>query len=172
MYRLTARDEGLHLLAPGSDPRFLGHVPCPRLTPETKVSAVWLAMRNRELCPPQLLARALGHFGLALMVHVSHAARFPPAACVKPVVDGALAAWHAHDGTDADEVGRRLAAQLDVSDVGRLNVLLHDVRRAVVGRRRLLWRWGRAGTSIRWNRADDVCVAAELLVDEASGREW
>ena len=34
-----------------------------------------------------------------------------PASCVKPLFDGTLAAWHAHDASNGAEVAQRIAAQ-------------------------------------------------------------
>jgi hypothetical protein len=37
-----------------------------------------------------------------------------------------------------------------------------DPESAVLGRQRLLWRWR---NGVQWNPADDLCVAAEVVID-------
>lgn len=74
-------------------------------------------MRGREPRPSRAVAKRPAVFGLSLVVHVPATAReFRPASCGKPLFDGTLAAWHAHDDSNGAEVARRVAAQTAQAD--------------------------------------------------------
>jgi hypothetical protein len=83
---------------------------------------------------------------------------------IKPVFDGVIAAFHQHDGTNDEELSKRLASKLG-KDWAEILRHLHDSTIAVLGTRRLLWL---RGEGVQWNPGDDGCVAGELLLDESS----
>ena len=81
------------------------------------------------------------------------------AAITKPLVDGVIAAFHAHDDpASLDLVASRVAAELGAS-VDEIRALLLEDRTAILGARRLLWPW-RDG--VQWNPADDRCLAFRI----------
>lgn len=86
-----------------------------------------------------------------------------PLSLVKPLVDGILAASHAHDGSMLHEVTSQLARALSIPAQDIAELLL-DTSDAALGVRRLLWPW-REG--VQWNPADDRCVACELVIEHA-----
>ncbi|MBE0513136.1 hypothetical protein IBX38_08815 [Candidatus Bathyarchaeota archaeon] len=98
-------------------------------------------------------------FGLSMTIYAPSGSVSNLVALLKPLLDGAVAAFHQHDGTMQAEVASRLARVLGVRTQ---DVVAHlsDNTNAVLGRRRLLWPWR---NSIQWNPADDCCVAGELL---------
>lgn len=77
---------------------------------------------------------------------------------VKAVVDGFVAALHAHDGTLLDVVAERLGARLGVRK-DRVAPLLMDNPAGVLGVRRLLWPFR---NYVQWNPADDAIVRLQL----------
>jgi len=85
-------------------------------------------------------------------------------ALAKPLLDGAVAAFHKHDGTKQTEVASRLAHILGMRTQDVVAYLSDDTN-AVLGRRKLLWPWRDV---IQWNPADDYCVAGELLFAEST----
>ncbi len=84
---------------------------------------------------------------------------------VKALLDGVVAAGHAHDRDDLVEMAAHLALKLRVSPQGPL-AWLSDRAGAVLGSRRLLH--ARAG-GVQWNPADDHVVAF-TVTREVAGR--
>jgi hypothetical protein len=121
-------------------------------------SRVWYAMRRAgaALTPT---AGPPSRFGLELVLEAPDDVPVNLAVIAKPLLDGIVAAFHAHDDTAAlDEVGGRIAAQLDVS-VDEVRALLGEDQMAILGTRRLVWPW-RDG--VQWNPADHLCVAFRI----------
>ena len=77
---------------------------------------------------------------------------------LKRLVDGAIAAFHAHDGTELQVCTSRLAKSLD-QDESLVSSGLMESGQACLGVRRLLWP---RKDGVQWNPADDQCVAAEV----------
>jgi hypothetical protein len=89
---------------------------------------------------------------------------------VKSVVDGAICAFQAHaDASKLDAVAGRIA-QTVPARTAEIEALLLDQRRAVLGTVRELVGSYRAG--VKWDPADDMCVAGELLADEPVDARW
>ena len=130
------------------------------------VAEIWLAVRHGEITVTSS-ASAPRPFGVSATLKVP-GTRIPNAAgLTKSLLDGLLCAFHVHDGSMLEEVTRRIAERLGIAE--------HDVARhlmereqAVLGRRRLVTPWGR---SVQWNPADDLCVAAEVLVGRINESE-
>jgi hypothetical protein len=93
--------------------------------------------------------------------HVPPESACSAAAVVKPLVDGVVAALHRHDGSDLEELAARLA-RLHGIDPARSRARLMDPEGAVLGERRLLWRWK---DGVQWNPGDDACVLGEVWID-------
>jgi hypothetical protein len=118
-------------------------------------SRVWYALRRAGA---HLSSRAgiPSRFGLDLVLEAPADGRVNLAVIAKPLLDGVVAAFHAHDDTATlDVVGGRIAAQLDAS-VDEICGLLSADQAAILGTRRLVWPW-RDG--VQWNPADDLCLA-------------
>lgn len=103
-------------------------------------------------------------FGLSMTICAPSGSLSSLVALLKPLLDGAVAAFHQHDGTMQAEVTSRLARVLGVRTQDVV-AYLSDNTTAVLGRRRLLWPWR---NSIQWNPADDCCVAGELLFTDST----
>lgn len=136
-----------------------------RLDALSKPDSVWLAIR--EAAPLDARPHA-GRYSLELALEVGPTDGVRPADIVKPLIDGAVAGLHAHDGRDADVVASTLAGRLGLP-LDRVSALLADERRAWLGTRRLLYP---RADGIQWNPGDDACVSASLQVHRRSGTDW
>ncbi len=87
-------------------------------------------------------------------------------AMTKSVVDGAIAALHAHDGSQLAMVAARLANRVQ-STPALIAARLTDPSRAVLGVRRLLWPFR---DFVQWNPADDRIT--HLRLSAHTGEDW
>jgi hypothetical protein len=89
---------------------------------------------------------------------------------VKGVFDGVVCAFQAHTDTAVlPEVVARLAKAL-LADRVEIEERLIDQRRAVLGPvQRLVYPYG---ADVKWDPADHLCVAGELLSAEPVGPRW
>jgi hypothetical protein len=89
---------------------------------------------------------------------------------VKEIFDGVICAFQAHtDTTVLPQVAARLATTLP-ADPEEIAKHLLDQRRAVLGPvPRLVYPYG---TGVKWDPADNWCVAGELLRAESVDRRW
>jgi hypothetical protein len=121
-------------------------------------SRVWYAVRRGGAEVSQI-AVVPSVFGLDLVLEVPAGASVNLASIAKPLVDGVVAALHAHDHpASIDLVAGRIAAQLG-APVDEVRSLLGQNGPAILGARRLLWPW-RDG--VQWNPADDLCAAFRI----------
>ena len=121
-------------------------------------SRVWYAVRRGGAEVSQM-AVVPSVFGFDLVLEVPAGASVNLASIAKPLVDGVVAALHAHDHpASIDLVAGRIAAQLG-APVDEVRSLLGQNGPAILGARRLLWPW-RDG--VQWNPADDLCGAFRI----------
>lgn len=130
------------------------------LGPSTSATSIWYWMKRGLGEAGGAVEQEPSRFGLRVAIHAPSGCVLNPAALIKPLFDGIIAAFHSHDGSMLEQVSDRLARKLDVDARKVAGHLLSDSV-AVLGRRRLVWPWGK---SVQWNPADDRCVAAELVV--------
>ena len=126
-------------------------------------SSVWLTMKRGQAEVEKSTSDDVTALMIRATVGVPPGVRTNAAGLIKPLFDGILASFHAHDGSEVAKVSARLSEALD-ADSGEIEELLLDRDREVLGLRRLLWPWG---DTVQWNPADDRIVAAELLVAAA-----
>jgi hypothetical protein len=143
-------------------------VALPRLTEATKPAAVWRPVRRALLHLPRAASdrRFLQPFALRLRLQ----APWPqpqPVRIIKPLLDGTIAAFQRHDGSQLDEIAQRLTAQLSTS-TAEIASLLVDPRVAPLGAGRLVVL---RGAGVQWQPADDRCVACELVVERGNTDE-
>ena len=130
------------------------------LGPSTSATSIWYWMKRGLGETGGVIVREPSRFGLSVTLHAPSGWVLNPAALIKPLFDGIIAAFHSHDGSMLEQVSDRVARKLDVDASEVAGHLLSDSV-AVLGSRRLVWPWGK---SVQWNPADDRCVAAELVV--------
>ncbi|MET3808618.1 hypothetical protein ABIB25_005648 [Nakamurella sp. UYEF19] len=127
-----------------------------------KVAPVWAAIR-RHADAPNRSAPTLGHFGVRIRVQAPLAAHHQNfAERVKVLLDAVISAAHSHNGAQLDDVVGRLV-DAGVGSPDEMRGYLLDDRWAVLGKRPLLHPHG---AGVQWNPADDLCVFAEVLLDE------
>ena len=136
------------------------------LGPSTSATSIWYWMKRGMSGTTAAIEGEPSRFGLSVTLHASSGWVLNPAALIKPLFDGIIAAFHSHDGSMLEQVSDRLARKLDVDASEVAGHLLSDSV-AVLGSRRLVWPWGK---SVQWNPADDRCVAAELLLYTGKNR--
>lgn len=129
--------------------------------------SVWYAMKAGRGAR-QLPGELSGLIGLSLTVSVPSIRPVRPVTIVKAVLDGVVAAFHAHDGSDLENVAAAVAAKIGRSDIP-VGELLQDDANALLGRRRLVWLFRGAG--VQMNPAHDQITFAELRVrDSVDGK--
>ena len=131
----------------------------------TKPAIVWHASRTGKV-------EALAEPGLpesyGMRVWLSPPSTDPPnpAAVIKPLIDGLVSALHYHDEPSSlAEISERIARQVGIA-ADTAGAALTDRTDAVLGPRRLAWRWGEDG--VQWNPADDRCVVGDVILASAS----
>lgn len=135
----------------------------------TQLAWVWLALARGDV---EVFDKAGPDTPFAVKVRVRPPHGRPPVwgGLVKGIFDGVICAFHAHTDTAAlPEVVARLAAVLP-ADSAELEEHLRDGRRAVLGARDRLVAPYRAG--VKWDPADHLCVAGELLGAQPVGPRW
>lgn len=142
-----------------------GPTPIPALASLTSMAAIWHAVRSGPVGGSRA-GSASYPFGLT--VDISAPRELHLALVMKPLIDGVVAAFHAHDGSDGAELAKRVADPLFL-DQHEVRTLLDGSERAVLGRRRLLWR---RGAGVQWNPGDDLLQAALLRATTHIGTGW
>jgi hypothetical protein len=110
-------------------------------------------------------------FGVFLTLRVPPGGRGTPGAVlVKSLIDGVVAAFQAHgDLLTVRQVAERLGRAIGEEPAHVAEMPL-DQRQAALGVVDQLVR-ARAG-GVQWNPGDHMCVAGQVLRDEARGRDW
>jgi WD domain, G-beta repeat len=139
---------------------------------DKKVAQVWLALaRERAQGDVADPARAPETpFAVRVKVRPPHGLQPVLGNLVKGVIDGVVCAFQAHTDTAVlPQVVARLATVLPADPV-EIEELLLDQRRAVLGVvPRLLYPYR---TGVKWDPADHLCVAGELLAAEPEDGRW
>lgn len=149
LYRYDTTDRGWDHWTPG---RLLARWEDVALPAHLTASTVWAAIRTSptvSLHPPA----AAGE--LALSVDVGIPAPSLSIETMKKIIDGVVAAFHAHEGNADQDLVERLAVSLKSTGEAAGRLLAMD-NWDLLGRRKLIHCWG---TSLQWNPADDRLVA-------------
>lgn len=164
-YETVAKETGfMHWVPAETLVRWNAQIPKWSLTSSLKASEIWYRMKRGSIEVVKKPHKVPAQFGVGMTIHAPRYIVRNLAALLKPLLDGAVAAFHQHDGTMQREVADRLAHALEVPYAEVVHYL-NESTYAVLGRRRLLWPWG---DSIQWNPADECCVAGELLESPAN----
>jgi len=140
----------------------------PVLGADSKPSGVWRAIHDAADSDIRIGQAIVGDFGVDLVLHVPAAAGVSVLSVVKPLVDGLVAAFHTHDGSDLEELERRLSGALG-EQASRVRARLLSSDRAVLGPRRLLWK---RADNVQWNPGDDRCRVARIRPLRDAGSSW
>jgi hypothetical protein len=104
------------------------------------------------------------YFGLRLAVNLPFNTSKNIVSLVKPLFDGVIAAFHSHDGTNQQEISRRISSVIN-QPVDIVSSYLSDNENAVLGARTLLYLRSKG---IQWNPADHLCVLGELSFEKTT----
>lgn len=137
---------------------------------DKQAAQVWLALARgqvevfRPACAPET------PFAVRVQVRPPHGRQPVWGALVKGIFDGVICALQAHTDTAVlPEVVARLATIL-LAEPAEIEEHLLDQRRAVLGSVHQLVYPYRAG--VKWDPADHLCVAGELVAAEPDGPRW
>jgi hypothetical protein len=143
-------------------------VPVPRVTTASKPSSIWYTLKS--ILNDTGVGRTNRVFGVEVsLVIPGQDSLSSAAAIVKPLLDGVIAALHAHDGRDLQGVGGRIAQQLSIDPEEVVSLLMRDAG-AVLGVRTVVRPYRNA---VQWYPDDESCVAALLTIDRSvNATEW
>jgi hypothetical protein len=138
---------------------------------DKKLAQVWLALaRSRDeglepACPPGT------PFAVKVKIRPPHRLQRVWGGLLKGIFDGVVCAFQAHTDTQVlPVVVERLAKVLPRAEPAEIEQLLLDQRRAALGVVPRLVAPYRKG--VKWNPADHLCLAGELLVADALDERW
>lgn len=144
----------------------LGRFPSAR-----RLEQVWLAIHEAEAQTADRLAAPTTPFAVFLTLSHPHAkAVGANPELVKALMDGTVAAFQAHGN---QKTVAELAARLAVATgrpAGPIAETLLSDKRAVLGTTDMLVR--PRGTGVQWNPADHLCMAGQVLCQQALGGTW
>ncbi len=140
----------------------------PRLSSGTKCALLWYAFRSQPIEILHMPGETPKQYGVRVDVMVPATETINIAGFMKPLLDGLIASFHAHNGQDLVLVSQRIS-----QDIGQRPQMLADILcrrdRALLGTRRLVWPYR---SNVQWNPGDDLCLAAELRVKRQQGSQW
>ena len=128
------------------------------------VSALWLAIRSAL---PRVARRASLNARVGLRLEIAGSRTGPnPVYALKPLVDAAISSFHGHsDAAAAGECARRIGTRHGI-DPNRIENQMTDGSLDVLGARRVVAPYR---TGVKWDPADESCVAVELRRRDAPG---
>jgi hypothetical protein len=80
---------------------------------------------------------------------------------MRTLIDGIIATFHAHEGSNGEELERRLAVAVGGERALSAGRLLTDDGWNLLGRRKLVYPWG---GGVKWNPADERLVAVRYEI--------
>ena len=137
---------------------------------EKKLAQVCLALARAEVNVADEVRAVDVPFAVRVTIRPPHGPRPVLGALLKSVFDGVICAFEAHtDRSTLEEPAARIAATVK-ADQAEIEALLLDPSHAVLGSKPQLVRTYGAG--VKWDPADNLCVAGELLADEPVDSRW
>lgn len=127
------------------------------LTSTTKPATVWLAASQELSVATPGSPREAPLF--VLDITLTTPSPLSITTVLKPLLDGLISAFHAHDSSDGHVLVQRIAQATAAAP--RTVAQLLGLAAPPLGRRRLAWPW-RDG--VQWNPADDRCVACRITL--------
>jgi hypothetical protein len=140
----------------------------PRLTGKITVGNIWFHIQSATLELLLMPKQSLKQYGLTIIIKVPDSTRVQLANVVKPIIDGLVSSFHAYQGTEVDQISQCLGDELR-QDPEVISHMLLQQNRAILGVRQMVQPYR---NHIKWNPADDQCLAAELLVQPHPVKDW
>jgi hypothetical protein len=170
-YRLISSDSKLsHWRRVRRLARFTG-ADLDRFPSVKRLEQVWLAIHHATAETASQPAVPATPFAVFLTLSYPHAKTVgADPELVKALIDGTVAAFQAHgDHAAITEIAARMAL-VTGQPAGLIAQALLDDKRAVLGMTDRLVHL--RGTGVQWNPADHLCVAGQVLCQEAPGDTW
>lgn len=136
------------------------------LRADTKPATIWQQLKNGYLKSLQPSGQYL-KLGIKLKLSVPDRASFKLFAVLKPLIDGTVAAFHSHDGSEIQEASERLSVVIKVKQ-SVIQGLLMDKNHAVLGQTRLVYPYR---NGVMWNPADERLVHTDIEIVESIGTD-
>lgn len=134
----------------------------------TKPAFVWYAFKSQPVTILHKPVTPLAQFGLRITVKIPVGKYANIAGFMKPLIDGLIANFHAHNGEGVSLISQRISNDLKRNSTDIAELLCRRDR-AILGIRRLLWPY-REG--VQWNPADELCLATDLRVQTHNRSSW
>jgi len=116
-------------------------------------------MKQATIKSKNTTEHAVPRLGIRIQIQTPRATEQKLRGSSKKLLDRIMTSFYQHSGIEMSEVTRRLSYDLNF-DEQDISKYLYDSTLSVLGRRRLLWPWGK---TVQWNPGDDSCVAGKLL---------
>lgn len=170
-YALAPRSDGFAHWESGSTLASFDWVDLGTFAGEKKLAQVWLALARAKVQVMEQIREPETPFAVRVRVRPPHVQQpLVLGNLVKGIVDGVICAFQAHiDASVLPEVVARLAKSLP-ADGEEIRQHLLDQRRAVLGAVPRLVSPYQSG--VKWDPADHMCVAGELLSAKPAGASW
>lgn len=139
----------------------------PRLTSATKVHWIWYWMKKGQIEVKSQL-NDFERLGLSLNIAIPKGISISMISVIKPLLDGIIASFQAHNNTDSSEVVYRLSGTMDVS-IDELDRFLNMKSQAVLGSIGLVQPYR---NFVKWNPADDRLVYIDIKIEDSIDHKW
>lgn len=140
----------------------------PRLMGKVTAGNIWFHIRSGQFKLFQMPGKALKQFGLSITIKVPDTTGVHLANAIKPIIDGIVSSFHAYQGSEVQQVSQRLGNELGQNPEVIAQMLVQQSR-AILGVRQVVRPYR---NHIKWDPADDLCLAAELFSQPHSAKDW
>ena len=131
-----------------------------KITTDTKPAEYWKALKEDQISVLDEVSD--GFFGIDIEIKIQEKSGFNLVSVIKPLLDGIIASFHAHQGENLELVSKRLAKSVDVDRQYIENLLLNKSQ-AVLGMRNLIHPYQ---NNIKWNPADERCMVINIICNK------
>jgi hypothetical protein len=137
--------------------------------PASQLMNIWYSIKSNSLKTLYIPERIPKQFGLTITIKIPTTDKGNVSSLTKPIIDGVVSAFHAYKGNDVEVLSQRLADKLNKKTDTIADLLLRKDR-AIFGERQVVRPHGSDG--VKWDPADDLCLAAEIFAQPYSGKDW
>ncbi len=137
--------------------------------PANQLMNTWYSIKSNSLKMLHIPERIPKQFGLTIKIKIPTTDKGNVSSLTKPIIDGVVSAFHAYKGNDVEVLSQRLANKLNKKP-DTIADLLCRRDRAILGERQVVRLHGSDG--VKWDPADDLCLAAEIFAQPYSGKDW
>jgi len=178
-FMLTQKPHYHHYTAADTDTGFINwrvgqilaqwdNVIIPQLSSSTKIPSIWYPISTNSMKVIHNPKEEPKHFGLKVIISAQANKAINIANLVKPLLDGIISSFHAHNRENIEILSQRIGVSLgqNPDDIAKL---LCRKDRAILGQRQLVWL---RKSGVQWNPSDDCCLAFEVVVQTHKDKDW